>query len=252
MYKLNSKEALFEHKKLINKKGVLKKLYDDFYLIFKNSKYPKGEIVEIGSGGGFLKKIIPQVITSDVVRGSGIKEVFSAEKMPFKNSSVAAFTMLNVFHHIKNPEKALNEIQRCLKPNGKIIMIEPYNSLWGRFIYQNFHHELFDPKTDWKIKGRGRLSDANGALAWIVFIRDKKIFNKRFPNLIIKTVKPHTPFRYLISGGLSKPQLLPSFFYPAIKLLEQLLSPINPLLGMFATIELEKIKPPSRKQKPHG
>ena len=51
----------------------------------------------------------------------------------------------------------------------------------------------------------------------------------------------HTPLRYLLSGGLTLRQLVPSFTYPAIKAVEYTLSPVNNLLGMFQTIELEKV-----------
>ena len=221
---LNNQKTLIAHKRSIKNKKILKRIYLSFYKEFANIEVPKGLRVEIGSGAGFIKKIIPQTITSDVIAGPGIKRVFSVEKIPFKNKSVSVFYLLNVFHHIKNPEKSLKEMERCLKPKGKIIMIEPYNSIWGRFIYQNFHHEKFNPKAGWKIKGKGRLSDANGAMPWIIFVRDRKVFEKKFPDLIILKIRPHTPLSYLLSGGLSKPQLIPSKLYPPLKLVEKLLA----------------------------
>lgn len=237
---LDDQETLFLHERIINKKNFLKKLYTDFYNELLNKHFPRGSIVELGSGAGFIKKIKPQVITSDVVKGTNIDKVFSATRMPFKNSSISAFLMFDVLHHIKDPKKALNEMSRCLKKGGKIIMIEPYNSLFGRFIFQNFHHENFDPTAGWKIQGPGRLSDANGALSWIIFVRDRKLFVDQFPNLKIVKVIPHTPLRYLLSGGLSHWWSLPSFGYEFIKLLENILKPLNNFLGMFVTIEVEK------------
>src|SRR5258708_29185936 len=220
--KIDDKETISIHKSLIEKKIILKKIYQTFYNEFKKTKIPRGKVLELGSGGGFLKEIIPQIITSDVIKGDGIYKVFFAEKMPFGNNSISSIFMLNVLHHIKNPEKALKEMERCLKVGGKIKMIEPYNSVWAKFIYQNFHHELFDPNSDWKIKGKGRLSDANDALPWIIFVRDRKIFEKKFPSLKIIKVVPHTPFLYLISGGLSKPQFIPNFLYPVANKIEKL------------------------------
>ena len=240
--KLDSKETLELHAHIIDKKVILKKIYEKFYTEFKKTKIPKGKILELGSGAGFLKKYIQKIITSDVVAGKGIDKVFFAEKMPFKDNSLAAIFMLNVLHHIKNPEKGLKEMERCLKVSGKIIMIEPYNSIWSKFIYQNFHHELFDPKSDWKVKGQGRLSDANDAIPWIIFVRDRKIFERKFPKLKIKRVIPHTPFAYLLFGNLSKPQFLPSFMYPVILSIEKIVSPYNKYLGLFVTIELEKLR----------
>lgn len=230
-----------EHRRIIREKGLLKRIYIDFYQGLRPTELPAGPIVELGSGAGFIKKVIPKAITSDVISGSGIDRVFSATKIPFKNNSVSAFLMMDVLHHIKNPEKALREMERCLKPGGKIVMIEPYKSLWGGFIYKYLHHEHFDPDASWKVAGKGRMSGSNTALPWIIFVRDRKIFEKKFPNLKIQRVAPHTPFLYLLSGGLTKPQLLPTRAYPIAQLLEKSLAPLNSLLGMFVTIELEKV-----------
>lgn len=239
--KLDNKDTLLIHKNLILKKIVLRKTYENFYNQFLKIKVPKGKKVELGSGAGFLKKWVPDVITSDVVKGPEIDKVFFAEKMPFKNKSLSAIYMLNVLHHIKDPQKALKEMQRCLKKGGKIIMIEPYNSLFSKFFYTHFHHEAFDVYSDWKIKGKGRLSDANGAIPWIIFVRDKEKFRKLFPGLKVKRVIPHTPLSYLVSGGLSKRQLIPNFFFPLISQVENIVSPFNSFIGMFVTIEVEKI-----------
>lgn len=240
---LNSYKALLEHRKIIRKKSFLRKLYFDFYQEFTNAPIPKGRIIELGSGAGFLKELIPGVVTSDVIGGPDIDKVFYADKMPFNDSGIAAFLMIDVLHHIKDPEKALMEMKRCLKVGGKIIMIEPYISAWGFLIYKYFHPERkgFDDKSGWKIKGSGRMSDANAAATWIIFKRDRKIFEKKFPGLKIVRFNPHTPLRYLISGGLSRFQVLPTYFYPTVKFLEDKLAIFNDYIGMFVTISLQKV-----------
>ena len=241
--KQDSKQALLTHKDIIQNKSFLKKVYADFYQIFKSTNFPQGPIVEIGSGGGFIKDIIPNAITSDVVKGPGIDRVFSATKMPFKNNNVSAFLMIDVLHHIKDSEKALKEMLRCLKVGGKVVMIEPYNSWWGGIIYKYIHPEKksFNPKAGWKIKGRGRMSSSNPALPWIIFVRDKKVFQKKIPNLKLVKILPHTPFRYLISGGLTKYQFLPTFSYPLIRWFDDFISRLFPQISMFVTVELQKV-----------
>jgi hypothetical protein len=124
-------------------------------------------------------------------------------------------------------------------------MIEPANTCWSRFIYKNFHHELFDPQANWELAGKQNpLSQGNGALPWIIFTRDRQIFEKEFPSLRIVSIRNHTPLRYLLSGGLTLRQLVPSFTYPAVKAIEYALSSMDNLLGMFQTIKLEKVNPP--------
>lgn len=239
---LDSAESLFLHQQVIKNKKALRLIYQDFYqrISFQLMDIPPGKIVELGSGAGFFKKIIPDLITSDVITGPDIDKKIFADKIPFPNKSIAAFVMLDVFHHIKNPGNALKEMQRCLKTRGRIIMIEPANSFWSRFIYYHFHHEDFNTKAGWKILGKGRLSNANMAMPWIMFQRDRMIFEKKFPNLKIKLYRLHTPFSYLISGGLSKPQLLPSHCLSILLRLEAKISFLNKYFGMFNTIVIIK------------
>lgn len=237
------------HRQIIVSKPFLKRLYVDFYADL-NRRIPETgsarKVVEIGSGPGFIKEAIPDVITSDVISEGGVDQVFSAESIPFPDATIDAFLMLNVFHHLPNVEQCLKEMERCLRPGGKIILIEPSNTPWNNFISKNFHHEPFDEKAGWKIEGQGRLSAGNGALPWIVFVRDRKTFAHVFPNLTVNQIDLHTPFRYLLSGGLSFRALMPNWMYRPIKFLEFILSPLNCLLASFQTIEIVKKVPATK------
>ena len=201
---------------------------------------PPGAVVELGSGGGIVDEVLPQVITSDILFLPNLHICFRADQSPFKNESVSAFIMLNVFHHVKDTHAFLAEIDRCLRPGGKIVMIEPANSCWGRWVYQNFHHETFDPSAGWGVEGDGALSCGNGALPWIVFKRDYSAFRRQYSRLMLKRWRPFGPWGYLLSGGVSFRQLLPTWGYPLVKGLEWLLSPLSPWLSMFYYIEVEK------------
>ena len=231
------------HAEIIQKKPFLKKLYIDFYKEFRKAipDFEKKVLVELGSGGGFIREIISNVITSDILELPNVDMVFSATRMPFEDSSVDAFFMFDVLHHIADPKAFLKEALRCLKVSGKIVMIEPANTLWARFIYKNFHHERFDIRAEWDSEKAQPLSQGNNATPWIIFSRDRGIFEKEFSSLKIVDMRNHTPLRYLFSGGLTLRQLVPSFTYPLIKAVEYGLSPINDWLGMFQTIELQKV-----------
>ena len=229
-------------KKIVRRKRFLYKLYLDFYkqMLTMIKELPKGPIIELGSGPGFIKEIIPTVITSEVFLIPNLDLVFSGHHLPFKDRSVSCFLMLDVFHHIPKPFRFLQEAERCLRKGGRIVMIEPYNSSFGRFFYQHFHHECFDPSAGWEHQEQGPLSGANGALPWIIFIRDKHKFKQNLPNLQIKSIHPHTPFAYLLSGGVSFRSFLPGICFKPVRFIEKLLSPFNKEIGLFATISLEK------------
>jgi len=241
---LDDPSTTLTYAKVIQSKPFLKNVYLDFYQIFKDSiadnKQPNPLLVELGSGGGFLKEVIPNVITTDIIDLPHIDKRFSVLDMPFRDNTVDAFFLIDVLHHIPDVRLFLKEVARCLKPGGKLVMIEPANTFFSRLIYKFFHQEPFDPKAGWELDTNGPLSSANIAIPWIVFQRDRAIFEQEFPNLKISELYQHTPFRYLISGGVTVRQLLPNFTYRYVKLFERILQPFNNYLGMFMTIVLER------------
>lgn len=239
-HSLDSPERSIFHGEIIKHKYFLRKLYEDWYSIFTNEikNLPNGLIIELGSGGGFLKEIEPKVICSDIIDLPSNDMTFSALDMPFDDNSVGCVFMIDTMHHIPDSEQFLNEASRILVKGGKIIMIEPANSIWGRFIYKNFHHEPFHPEGNWSIPSIGPLSGANGALPWIVFVRDNEIFTNKFPNLKIDSIEYLNPLTYLFSGGVSRSQLLPDFTYPTIKFLDKFLPKISKQLSMFMVVKI--------------
>lgn len=240
---LDSPERTVYHRQIIRNKFFLKKLYHEWYSIFMNIKplLPSGKIVELGSGGGFLKDIDPTVICSDIIDLPSNDLTFSALEMPFENGELSAIFMIDTFHHIPDSALFLKETTRVLQKGGVLMMIEPANTLWGRFIYQNFHHEPFDPDGEWTIPSSGPLSGANGALPWIVFERDAKRFGTQFTDLQICSCQYHTPLRYLISGGVSYKQPVPDFSYRFFSFVDKCLPLISGQLSMFVTITIKKV-----------
>ena len=241
-FDLDDPKATLAHRDLILQKPFLKRLYNDWYDVFINKakEIKSGKHLEIGSGGGFLKEVFPEVITSDILALPNVDMVFSAEVMPFKENELASIVMLNVFHHIPKPYLFLQEAQRTLVKGGKIIMTEPANSALGRFIYKRFHHEPFEENGPREIKAGNPLSNSNQALPHIYFERDLELFTKEFPLLKINSIKYHSPFSYIISGGVSRSAMLPYFMYNFVKGIEWLFSPLSKQLGLFCTIEVEK------------
>lgn len=240
---LDDPRRTLAHKQIILSKPFLKRLYVEWYTRIKEELPVNAQkIVELGSGGGFMKDVIENVITSDVLELPDNDMMLNGLDMSFEDNSIDAFVMVDVFHHVPDSEKFLAEMYRTLKPGGRIIMSEPCNSIWGRFIYQNFHHETFNPKGGWTIPGSGPMSDANGALPYIVFERDQAIFKSKFPGFEILKNRKHTPLRYLLSGGVSMKQLVPNASFKIISGIENLLSPFRQWFSMFQLIVIEKKK----------
>jgi SAM-dependent methyltransferase len=161
--------------------------------------------------------------------------------MPFADKSIGGIFLLDTMHHIRDSELFLKEAVRILAKNGKMVMIEPANSLWGRFIYKNFHHEPFNPGGNWSIPSTGSLSGANGALPWIVFVRDNKKFRVKFPELMIESIAFGDPLGYLISGGVSHKQFLPDCTFSAIRFLDIVLPKISKQFSMFMIVKITRL-----------
>ncbi len=242
-FDLDSPERTIAHQKIIKEKYFLRKLYEEWYTVFTSSisALPSGKIIELGSGGGFLKEFIPSVLCTDILELPSNDLTFSALEMPFADNEISAIFMIDTFHHIPDSKLFLAEVNRVLKKGGMLIMIEPANSMWGRFIYKNFHHEPFEPTGNWKIPPSGPMSGANGALPWIVFERDFGEFKRSFPLLRLEKIKYHTPFMYLISGGVSFKQVFPNFSYAIFRWIDKLLPSVNRQISMFMTITVRKM-----------
>lgn len=241
-FPLDSPERTLFHRELILRKKFLRKLYEQWYAEFiaEIKNLPNNTYIELGSGGGFFKKLAPQAICTDILELPTNDMTFSALKMPFDDNSVGGIFMIDTLHHIPDIEKFLSEVNRVLAVGGKMIMIEPANTLWGRFIYKNFHHEPFDVGGGWTLPESGPLSGANGALPWIVFERDKSIFKEKFPNLRTETVKYRNPLLYLLSGGVSFRQLLPDFMFPIINAIDSTLPKLCKQFSMFQIISVRR------------
>jgi SAM-dependent methyltransferase len=227
-------------REIIRTKPFLMRCYQEWYdLAIASLPDMPGRVVEIGSGAGFFRERLPGLITSDVFVAPGVDLVFDARQMPFPDASLRAVVMFNVFHHVPDVSAMLREAARALAPGGRIVMIEPWVTPWSRLIYTRLHHEPFsETAREWTFTGTGPLSSANGALPWIVFRRDAKLFAERFPDLKCVSIRPFMPLRYLLSGGVSMRSLSPAWSFGFWRGLERLL-PAG-CFGMFAHVVVER------------
>ena len=201
-----------------------------------------GEVLELGSGGGFLRELLPQATTSDVIAYADVDEVIDARRLPRPDASLRAILMFDVFHHIPDVERFLAEAQRCLVPGGRLFMVEPHPGFLSTPILKYVHHEAFDARVgDWAFHSTGPLSSANQALPWVVFQRDRQRVAERFPQLRLERYEPHSPLRYWLSGGLKPWSLLPGWAFGTATRLDRALTRLHPDLGSFVDIELVRL-----------
>jgi SAM-dependent methyltransferase len=227
-------------KQIIQEKPLLKNIYEEWYrTICSHLPFIEGPVLEIGSGAGFLKTFIPDLITSDIMPVAGNDIVCDAQHLPFKDKCLRAIVLINVLHHISDPLQFLKNSERCVKKGGKVIMVEPWVSSWSRTIYDKLHNEPFDPTSpSFTLPPSGPLSGGNNALPWIIFQRERKQFNRQ-TNWHINLIKLIMPFRYLLSGGVSMRNLLPAWTIRPLTFMEKSMSPrMMKKTAMFAFVVL--------------
>jgi len=244
MHDLDDPNRILSIRKTIERKKSLRTYYDKVYRDYVDCLHrcPRdGDILELGSGAGYAKKFIPDLITSDILPYEGIDKVVDATNLPFPKDSLKLICMMNVFHHISNIDLFLDEVQRCLVSGGRLFIVDHHVGHISKFIIRNFHHEPFRPDaSEWKFDSAGPLSGANTALPWIVFVRDINQFKKRFPNLRLESYIPHTPLWYWLSGGLKNWSLIPSSLFGFVTSIEDTLLRISTDFGSFVNIEIVK------------
>ena len=181
-------------------------LYQEWYeLISKNLSVIDGINIELGCGASFIDKTNKSIKKTDVFLNSNTDFKLNAMNIGenFENE-ISNLILVNVFHHITNPESFLKSAEKALLAGGRIIMIEPSNNYWSRLVYKLIGHEPFDTRQiEWEFESIDPLLDSNQALSWIIFERDYEKFKNLFPMFSLIQKKNIMSFSYLLSGGHS-------------------------------------------------
>lgn len=202
------------------------------------------KIVELGSGMGHIREVIPNCITTELFPYPWIDQIENAYKLSFEDESVSDLISTDVFHHLKYPGTALKELHRVLRKGGRVILLEPCMSLLGLLVYGVFHVEpiAVTQKFGW-FAPNGWLPDhmdyyAAQGNATRIFVG-----NRYHPQLTawktIKTIRL-SALAYAASGGYSGPQLYPTGMYSAVKSLEKILDLFPFLFATRLLVVLEK------------
>lgn len=105
-------------------------------------------IAEIGAGDGGVIQLLREhndVVGLDIsetgianLEQIGIEAALvdiSCERLPFDDGGIDVFMMFEVFEHLKNPQNAVEELQRVVKPGGKILLSIPNPRTGHPYLY---------------------------------------------------------------------------------------------------------------------
>ncbi|MBA1376353.1 class I SAM-dependent methyltransferase [Pseudomonas brassicacearum subsp. neoaurantiaca] len=240
-------ERLELHGRVLGRKRMLREVFVEFHHAFHRLANRYFEVdgleVELGAGIAPMRNSYPKVLATDIVRTEQLDMALNAEAMDLGDRSVRAFYGQNCFHHFPHPDRFFTELERTIKIGGGAILIEPFHGPFAAFLYRRlFKSEGFDMHfPSWETPSTGPMNGANQALSYIVFVRDRQIFERKHPGLeIVHQEICGNYLRYLISGGLNFRQLLPDALIPVLKVIEKLLHPLRRVLALHHIVVLRR------------
>lgn len=216
-------------------------VYDRILSEVPRERFPR--LLEIGSGGGFLRCFAPHATTTEFVPAPGVDLVLDAcrigQELPA--GSLDAVVAFDVFHHLPSPSGFLGGLQAVLRPGGRLVLVEPWGTPLGQWFFRVLHHEPWHPDPDhWTVVGSGRMSGANSRLPCSVFRDRPERFAREFPLLHIVKTQPFHKWLYLFSGGLRVNTRIPRKLARLLVAFDRRIHAGDRLLGLFALIVVER------------
>lgn len=122
---------------------------------------PGVKLLDVGCGNGELVRIAKAIgcqargldFRHDVARlarsrsGQGQFIVANATRLPFRSESLDVVVAQHVVEHLSNPEIALSEWRRVLRPHGRLAVMTPNSRYPDPSIYRDPDHvRIYDPR----------------------------------------------------------------------------------------------------------
>ena len=194
-------------------KPVLREIYHEFHMLLaRYLSEVSGETVEVGSGIGNIREVIPHCVRTDIFANPWIDRQENIYHMTMPDDSVANLILFDVFHHLKYPLDALDECRRVLRSGGRLLVFDHAMSAAGFLFSKIAHHERAG-----FLKGYALRADDPSQLAALSYYADHanacRIFERRFGELLqpswqkIAIVKLPA-LKWLLSGGYRGPSFV--------------------------------------------
>jgi SAM-dependent methyltransferase len=249
------------HREAWGRNRALRLLYGDWYARIRRHLPPpaRGPFVEIGSGPGFARELLPELRLSDLVRAPWHDyQIDAGGRLPFADGELGALVLFDVLHHLAAPARFFDEAARVLAPGGRVVLCEPYVSPASYPVYRWLHEESLTMAVDpfgevaparaggapAPVAGAPRDPfDSNQAIPTLMFGRasGRATFARRFPTLALGAVERFAGLAYPSSGGFGRAPFLPLSWWLRLHALERALpSAVFRAIGFRMLIVVER------------
>jgi SAM-dependent methyltransferase len=232
------------------RKPMLQEVYRGFHRRIAGclDRSVKGSILELGSGMGSIKEVIPDCVTTDLFPNPWLDRQENAYQLTATDGSVSNLILFDVWHHLRYPATALAEFRRVLAPGGRVIIFDPAISWTGRIVYGLFHHEpvgMALPIT-WDAPlgfspGDADYFAAQGSATRVFWRREAP---ERLRGWDLVSVEPMPSFAYFATGGFSGPQLGGSAVFKLWRLLDRAAAPLPGVFAARLLVVLRRLPSP--------
>src|SRR5262245_37661064 len=231
-------DQLADHRRVWERKGVLRMVYDDFYVRIA-AACRSGRTIEIGGGIGNLKRRLTDVVATDIQSAPWLDCVADAQRLPFADGCAANIVMVDVLHHLQFPVVFFREAARVLRPGGRVLMVEPAITWGSSLFYRLLHHEPVRTSADALVDGspdpRRDPYASNQAIPTLLATRDRARFHRVFSALRITSVQWFSLAAYPLSGGFQPWSLVGDRVARRLLRMERAL---EPAIGRFAAFRM--------------
>jgi SAM-dependent methyltransferase len=226
-------------------KPVLREIYRDFHrLLARYLSDVPGETVEIGSGIGNIKEVIPHCVRTDIFPNPWNDRQENIYRLSMADRSVANLILFDVFHHLEYPLDALDECRRVLHTGGRLLVFDHAMSAAG-FLFSKFaHHERAGFLRDYKLRVEtaAQLATpryyADQANSWRILERNFKAFLEPSWRRVAAVKLP--ALKWLLSGGYRGACFVAPWNERLIKIAERACSAFQLLFSLRLLVVLEK------------
>jgi SAM-dependent methyltransferase len=130
---------------------------------------PGARVLNVGSGGTAYDA---RVTNLDIAPGDHVDVVGTAEDLPFEDGSFDGALVLAVLEHVADSHRALGELRRVLRPDGKLLVAIPFIQGYHphpldrrRYTREGLHAEL--ELEGFTVEATGIVNGPASAMAWV-------------------------------------------------------------------------------------